>query len=208
MDSLIPEPIIFERRMIHITAGSKKAAAEATSPESAHPESNEEVKEAAEDKAAAREPAPEPVEPAPALTPLQAHRARLQAEAEKAVKEKQAAAEKAAAEAARLEEEKRAAEEAEQRERQRRQEEKEAEELLKIHGSVTLQNIATALKDRMLLDQEASRIHVQPDMITFLGLAAGADRIEKIGTYEVEIRAQVGKTKVPPIQRTIKVIPL
>lgn len=206
MDSLIPEPIIFERRMIHITAGSKKAAAEATSPESAHPESNEEVKEAAEDKAA--EPEPEPVEPAPVLTPLQAHRARLQAEAEKAVKEKQAAAEKAAAEAARLEEEKRAAEEAEQRERQRRQEEKEAEELLKIHGSVTLQNIATALKDRMLLDQEASRIHVQPDMITFLGLAAGADRIEKIGTYEVEIRAQVGKTKVPPIQRTIKVIPL
>lgn len=211
MKQLIPEPMIFARRMIHITAGAKQAAIAVAgakeTPEPAESESKEE-KEAVEDKKA---PEPEPEKPAPVLTPLQVHRAKLQAEADKALREKEEAKRAAALEeekGAAAPEEKTAAETAEQLEKERLQREKEAEELLKIYGSVTQQNIATAIKDRMVLDLEASRIHVQPEMVTFLGLEAGVDRVEKIGTFEIEVQAHVGKTKIPPVRLTIKVVPL
>ncbi|KAF3764877.1 hypothetical protein M406DRAFT_259016 [Cryphonectria parasitica EP155] len=87
------------------------------------------------------------------------------------------------------------------------QKEKEAEERRKIHGSVSLQHIASVVKEKMMLDPEAVRIHVQPEDIQFIGLGAGVDKVEKIGSFEVEIRAHVGKARVEPIRRTITVVP-
>lgn len=203
LESLVPQTVTFERHLVHIPASGKQAAGAATTSEPTKPESK--LGEEAKEEETAQS---EPEKPAPALTPLQAHRARLQAEAEKAKQEKQAAAEKAAAEKARMEEEERAAKKTpEELEKERKQKEREAEELLKIHGSVTLQNIAGVIKEKMLSDPEASRIHVQPDQITFVGLEEGVDKLDKIGTFEVEIRAHVGKAKVSPIRRTIKVVP-
>lgn len=149
---------------------------------------------------------------------MQAHRARLQAEADKAAAEKQAekqakAAEKQAEAAARAAEAEaaRAAETTpEERERERQQREREAEERLRFHGSVSLRDVAAALKERMLLDPEASRIHIRSEDLAFVGGpgVAGLDKVEKIGTFEVEIRALVGKYKVAPIRRKIEVVPL
>lgn len=127
----------------------------------------------------------------------------MQAEAEKAAKEKEQE-EAAAAAAAAESEEKKAREELE---KEREQREKEAEELLRIHGSVSLQHIASAMKEIMLLDPEASRIHVQAEDIKFVGLEEGVDKVEKIGTFEVEIRAHAGKSKVQPIRKKIEVVP-
>lgn len=150
-------------------------------------------------------------EPKKPLTPMQAHRARLQAEADKAAAEKQAEKQAAAAVRAAAAEAARDAETTpEERERERQQQEREAEERLRFHGSVSLRDVATALKERMLLDPEASRIHIRPEDLAFVGGPgmAGLDKVEKIGTFEVEIRALVGKYKVAPIRRKIEVVPL
>lgn len=187
---MIPEVLTFERHLVHVTADSKKLAAETSSTATAA--------DPAKADAGARELAPESEKPKEILSPLQqARRAKKQAEAEK---EKEAAAAVSEPE----QPEKKTAEELA---KEREQREKEAEELLRIHGSVSLQHIASALKDMMLLDPEASRIHVQAEDITFVGLGEGVDKVEKIGTFEVEIRTHVGKSKVAPVRKKIEVVP-
>lgn len=94
----------------------------------------------------------------------------------------------------------------EELEKERIQKEKEAEELLKIHGSVTLQQIASHIKDRLLVDPEASRIYIQPEDIKFIGLGDGVEKVEKIGSFVVEIHPFAGKAKVESIRRTIAVV--
>lgn len=102
-----------------------------------------------------------------------------------------------------LEAERKAAEEEAERERRRAAE--EAERMKEIHGSVTLRDIAAFIKEKMLLDPEAARIHVRPEDIKFLGQSLGVDKVEKIGRFEIEIRTHVGKGRVEPLRKTIEV---
>lgn len=200
MNTLIPETVIFERRLVHSSPQGKQSASSAAAPSTQEPSSGEHTKKENQESHK---------KSSPSLTPLQAHRAKLQAEADKARQAKQAAAERAAADKARREEEERAAQMTpEELERQRAQQEREAEERLKIHGSVTAVNVASEVKAMMLLDPEASRIHVLADGVSFVDLPGGADKIEKVGSFEVEIQALVGKIKVPSIRRTVKVVPV
>lgn len=197
---MIPETLIFERHPVHIsvktkTPEPKKAEVEATS----QPKSD-------------RTPEP-PKKPEEILSPLQQRRRQMREESEKArMKPEQAAAEVAADK----EKDKPATspldtspetKTEEELQKEQKQMEKDAEELLKIHGSVSLQNIASYVKEKMLLDPEASRIHIQPENIKFLGLEEGVDQVKKIGTFEIEIRTQVGKAKVSPVRRRIEVVP-
>lgn len=192
---MIPEIIVFERRLVHIPAGGMNARPEPPPPppEPAKPEPEVEVK-----------PAAEPEQPKKALSPLEARRAMLKVDPKQAARE---AAEKEKARLAAIEREKAEKLAAEEAEKERKQREKEYEESLKIHGSVTLRDIAGFLQEKMLLDPEASRIHVQPQDIKFIGLEEGVDKIEKIGSFEIEIRTHVGKASVEPARRKLEVVP-
>jgi ribosomal protein L9 len=170
LTAMIPETIIFERRLKHIPSsigiGSK-------------------AKPAPSDEA----------EQNKLLTPLERRRARM-LEAQKAL-EPEKTPEEAEAERKMMEEEE---------ERERKRAEKEAEKFKEIYGSVSMRDVATFIKDKMLLDPEASRVHVQPEEITLLGLGEGVDKVEKVGRYEIEIRAHVGRDKVEPVRRTLEVV--
>lgn len=200
MEALIPETLIFERHPVHIhvkttTPELKKAEVEAT------PQTKPE-----------KSPQP-PKKPEEVLSPLQQRRKQMREESEKAHTQP----EKAAAEVAADKEKDKPAtspldtapetKTEEELEKERKQMEKDAEELLKIHGSVSLQNIASYVKEKMLLDPEASRIHIGPENIKFLGLDEGVDQVKKIGMFEIEIRTQVGKAKVLPVRRRVEVVP-
>lgn len=193
---MIPETLVFERHPVHIVVKGNKPEPQVPGP-----------------KKAEIDPASEPKKPQEILSPLQQRRRQMIAETNKAkTRPEQAAADVAADKdkdrpaASPLDtapEEKTA----EELDRERKQMEKDADELLKIHGSVSLQNIASYLKEKMLLDPEASRIHVQPEDIRFIGLEESVDQVKKIGTFEIEIRTHVGKTEVEPIRRRIEVVP-
>lgn len=134
-------------------------------------------------------------EPAKVLSPLERRRAKM-LEAQKAPEpEKTPEA---------LEAERKAKEEEVERERKRAEE--EAEKAKEIHGSVSLRDVATFIKDKMLLDPEASRVHVQAEEIKFLGLDEGVDRVEKVGRFEIEIRTHVGRDKVEPVRRSVEIV--
>lgn len=129
------------------------------------------------------------------LTPLERRRAKM-LEAQKGPEPEKTPEE--------AEAERRAKEAEAERERIRAQE--EAEKLKEIHGSVSVRDVASYIKDKMLLDPEASRIHVQPEEISIIGLAEGVDKVEKVGSFEVEIRTHVGRDKVEPVRRTVEVV--
>lgn len=94
----------------------------------------------------------------------------------------------------------------EELERERQRAEEEAERFREIHGSVSVRDVATFIKDKMLLDPEASRIHVQPEEIRFLGLAEGVDKVEKVGRFDIEIRTHVGRDRVEPVRKSVEVV--
>lgn len=221
MEALIPDPIIFERRLIH----NRKV-------EPAPPEPQKEVKPEPEPEPVpvpepvpqpvshpvTPEPQPEKVEPQPdkpreVLSPLQRRRLQQQsATVERAHEHPAEAAAEVVADKAKdtpatspLDTE--GAKTPEEVEKERKQLEKDAEELLKIHGSVTLANVASYLLEKMLLDPEASRIRVQADEIKFVGLEDGVDQVKKIGSFEVEIRTHVSKMPVDPVRRRVEVVP-
>lgn len=103
-----------------------------------------------------------------------------------------------------LEAERKAKEEEAEREQKRAEE--EAEKLKEIHGSVSLRDVAGFIKEKMLLDPEASRVQVQPEEIRFLGLAEGLDKVEKVGRFDIEIRTHVGRDKVEPVRKSVEVV--
>lgn len=201
MEALIPETLIFERHPVHINVKTKTPEPKKADVE-AMPQPTPEIK------------TPEPSKkPEEILSPLQQRRKQMREESEKARKQPEQAAAEVAAD---KEKDKPATspldtapetKTEEELEKERKQMEKDAEELLKIHGSVSLQNIATYVKEKMLLDPEASRIHIQPENIRLLGLEEGVDQVKKIGTFEIEIRTHVGKAKVSPVRRRIEVVP-
>lgn len=77
----------------------------------------------------------------------------------------------------------------------------------KIHGSVTLRHIAVEIKNRMVLDPEAAKIHVEPHDIKFVDLEDGVDNVKHIGKWEIEIIAHSGRNRVPPVRKYIEVVP-
>ncbi|KAI3397481.1 hypothetical protein diail_10693 [Diaporthe ilicicola] len=169
LTTLIPETIVFERRLKHmapISDGSGPKPAPANEPE--HPK---------------------------VLSPLERRRAKM-LEAQKPAEPEKTPEE--------MEAERKAEEEEKEKERMRL--EAEAEKLKEIHGSVSVRDIASFVKEEMLLDLEASRIHVQPEDIKFLGLAEGVDKVEKVGKFDIEIRTHVGKARVEPVRKSIEVI--
>ncbi|ROW11455.1 hypothetical protein VMCG_01514 [Cytospora schulzeri] len=89
--------------------------------------------------------------------------------------------------------------------RERKRADEEAEKLKEIHGSVTARDIATFIQEKLVLDPEAARIHVKPEDIKFIGYAAGVDKMEKIGKFEIEIRTHVGKDRVEPLRKTVEI---
>ncbi|CAN8099033.1 unnamed protein product [Discula destructiva] len=210
LEALIPETIVFERYTIHQTPRKK------TEPEAApEPQKTEESPEP-------QKPAPvearreAPRKPEEILSPMQRRRLEKQAaEVEKASLRPEAAAAEVNADkdkdkpaASPLDTAPGEEKTADEVERERKQMEKDAEELLKIHGSVSLGNIASYLKEKMLLDPEASRIQVQPEEIRFVGLEQGVDQVKKVGSFEVEIRTHVGKSPVEPVRRRVEVVPI
>lgn len=169
LTTMIPETIIFERRLKHLPS-----IGDGSSPKSAPTNESEQPK---------------------VLSPLERRRAKMLEAQKPAEPEKSPEA---------LEAERKAEEEELERERKRL--EAEAERLKEIHGSVSVRDIATFVKEKMLLDLEASRIHVQPEEIKFLGLAEGVDKVEKLGKFDIEIRTYVGKARVDPIRKSIEVV--
>lgn len=101
-------------------------------------------------------------------------------------------------------------------EARRRQQGALAEEARKIHGSVSTLHVAQQIREMMFLDPEAARIQLAPEDVTFVSGSGGEDdgsnssssKVDKIGTYEVEIRAHAGKIKLNPVWRTIEVVPV
>lgn len=129
------------------------------------------------------------------LTPLERRRAKM-LEAQKAPEPEKAPEV--------LEAERRAKEEEEERERKHAEE--EAEKLKEVHGPVSVREVAGFIKEKMLLDMEASRIHVQPEEIKFLGLAEGVDKVDKVGRYDIEIRTHVGRDRVEPVRKLVEIV--
>lgn len=198
MNKLIPQVIVFERRLVHPDAKAPAALP---------------VQEAKE------EPAPEPEKAESVLSPMQAHRAKL-LEAEKAAQQSagQDPAEASAEAKAEAEAKEMTPEELEALQEQRKQEavrkarekrerqrlRNEAEKHLKIHGGITKDFLAMHFRELMLLDAEASRIQVQPGGIKFSGVD-NQSKLDKVGSYEVVISTRVN-SDVEPVKRTIKIV--
>lgn len=97
---------------------------------------------------------------------------------------------------------------------QSQQQEQQAD-LRRVHGSVSAFDIARTIRELMFLDPEAARIQISAEDIAFVrrhddGTESVDDhtaKIERIGTFEVLVTPQVGKTKLDPIRRTIEVLP-
>lgn len=220
MNELIPEELVFERRLINPDA--KPSAASLPEPEAR--EEAAKRTETAKKVEAKEDAAPGPKEPEPVLAPLQAHKAKL--EAEKAAQqdpnqtttaEEQAASDKDGQDPAEttavadavvktpeelLEEQNRYFRE----KREWVKAAKKTEGHLKVYGAITKEFLATHLRELMLLDPEASRIRIQPEDIGFTSVARKG-KLDMIGTYEVIISTRVGY-KVEPVKRTIKIVAL
>lgn len=169
LTTMIPEVIIFERHLKHMTSNIGAGS----TPNPTHGDE------------------PEPK----ILSPLERRRAKM-LEAQKGPEPEKTPEE--------IEAERKMKEEEEEKERKRAEE--EAEKLKEIHGSVSVRDVASFIKDKMLLDPEASRIHVQPEEIRLIGLEEGVDKVEKVGRFEIEIRTHVGRDRVEPIRKTVEVV--
>jgi hypothetical protein len=82
------------------------------------------------------------------------------------------------------------------------------DKLAPIYGSVTLHDVAVEMRNAMDTNDEARRVTINQDDLTFVGLPASseadADRIKHIGDFIVELKL---KTMTEPIIRTIRVSP-
>lgn len=102
-----------------------------------------------------------------------------------------------------------------QSQQQEQQEQEQQADLRRVHGSVSAFDIARTIRELMFLDPEAARIQISAEDIAFVrrhddGTESVDDhtaKIERIGTFEVLVTPQVGKTKLDPIRRTIEVLP-
>jgi hypothetical protein len=82
------------------------------------------------------------------------------------------------------------------------------DKLSPIYGSVTLHDVAVEMRNAMDTNDEARRVIINQDDLTFVGLPASseadADRIKHIGDFTVELKL---KNMTQPVTRTIRVSP-
>lgn len=73
-----------------------------------------------------------------------------------------------------------------------------------IFGSVAAGDVVALIREALLVDSNGSRVALEADAISILGLEAGEDRIKRLGVYEVEIVTGKG---LEPVRRTVEVVP-
>jgi hypothetical protein len=82
------------------------------------------------------------------------------------------------------------------------------DKLAPIYGSVTLHDVAVVMRAAMDTNDEARRVVINQDDLTFIDLPASseadADRIKNIGDFVVELKL---KNMTEPVVRTIRVVP-
>ncbi|KAJ9157360.1 hypothetical protein NKR23_g736 [Pleurostoma richardsiae] len=79
---------------------------------------------------------------------------------------------------------------------------------LAIYGSVSANDVAALIRDRLLRsgDAEAARITLDGAHVRFVGLEdAGADRVKALGRWEVEILAG-GVGSMEPVRKVVEVV--
>ncbi|KAK6204083.1 oligomeric, coiled-coil, peripheral membrane protein [Pestalotiopsis sp. IQ-011] len=73
-----------------------------------------------------------------------------------------------------------------------------------IFGSVAAGDVVARIREALLIDSNGSRVALETDAVSILGLEAGEDRIKRLGVYEVEIVTGKG---LEPVRRTVEVVP-
>lgn len=72
-----------------------------------------------------------------------------------------------------------------------------------IFGSVSPTDILTLIREALLADRNGSRVALDTDAITIVGLEGGEDRIKRLGRWEVDIVTGKG---VEPVRRAVEVV--
>lgn len=75
---------------------------------------------------------------------------------------------------------------------------------LAIFGSVSIMDVINHIKGLLALDQEGSRVALEPANIQIRGLEQDSDRIKTLGRYEVYISVDSSKE---PVVKVIEVLP-
>lgn len=72
-----------------------------------------------------------------------------------------------------------------------------------IHGSITTADICSAVRAIAAASgEEASRVAITPDMITFMGEEEGVDKVKTLGEHRFQIKL---KGAVQPVVRTVAI---
>lgn len=78
------------------------------------------------------------------------------------------------------------------------------QDLTAIFGSVATTDVVARIREALLADSNGSRVAIEADAVSILGLEAGEDRIKRLGVYEVEIVTGKGSE---PIRKKVEVVP-
>ncbi|KAK6066475.1 hypothetical protein SCUP515_10661 [Seiridium cupressi] len=73
-----------------------------------------------------------------------------------------------------------------------------------IFGSVSTLDVIVRIREALLADQNGSRVALEAEAVSIIGLEAGEDRIKRLGVYEVEFITGKG---LEPVRRSIEVVP-
>ncbi|KAI0125489.1 hypothetical protein BJ170DRAFT_684757 [Xylariales sp. AK1849] len=72
-----------------------------------------------------------------------------------------------------------------------------------IFGSVSPNDILTRIREALLADRNGSRVALEAEGITILGMEEGEDRIKRLGRWEIDIVTGKGSE---PVQRVVEVV--
>lgn len=72
-----------------------------------------------------------------------------------------------------------------------------------IYGSVSTGDILARIKDALSSHEGGSRVALEAESISILGLEEGEDRIKSLGVFQVEIYPAKG---MQPVRRTVEVV--
>lgn len=78
------------------------------------------------------------------------------------------------------------------------------QDLTAIFGSVAVTDVVARIREALLADSNGSRVAIEADAVSILGLEAGEDRIKRLGVYEVEIVTGKGSE---PLRKKVEVVP-
>jgi hypothetical protein len=72
-----------------------------------------------------------------------------------------------------------------------------------IFGSVSATDILTRIREALLADRNGSRVALEAEGITIVGLEEGEDRIKHLGRWEVDVVTGKG---IEPVRRIVEVV--